>query len=171
MERVNNDSWPTLTYRPTKKITNSTITKSNTSGPTVNKQNMPKDRQSRPHQVKQTIPNNASDKAETKKKPMFGTKTDGEIKLKAASKKNWIFVSRLDTAITKENVEEYLNKSNISDFICIELKPKYEDYKSFKIGVCEGQANQVLNPEFWDEGVLVKEFVPPRRHFLGHRRD
>ncbi|KAG8309832.1 hypothetical protein J6590_075638 [Homalodisca vitripennis] len=53
---------------------------------------------------------------------------------------------------------------NITNIVCEEIKPKYDTYKPFKIGVCEEVFETVLDPEFWDEGVLVKKYVPPRRY-------
>lgn len=165
----NLDAWPPLTFSRT--VTNRSFHTSKGPQTKVSPSPLSTDQTNRSYPKQTQYPNLESDKAETKRKPILGTKTDGEIKLKAASKKSWIFVSRLDTSISKDNVEEYLVKSNITDYICIELKPKYENYKSFKIGVNDDSADLVLNPDFWDEGVLVKEFVPPRsRRFLGQRR-
>lgn len=50
-------------------------------------------------------------------------------------------------------LKEYLKCSNFSDSICVEIKCKFEGYKSFKIGVDDENVNQILSPAFWGKGV------------------
>ncbi|KAG8272527.1 hypothetical protein J6590_039236 [Homalodisca vitripennis] len=59
--------------------------------------------------------------------------------------------------VTKSEIESYLSGYNITNVVCEEVKPKYDTYKSFKIGVCVEVFETVLDPEFWDDGVLVKK--------------
>lgn len=108
-------------------------------------------------------------------RPILGKRSGGDTKLKAASRRSWIFVSRVDASVTKDGVESFLKESQVDDFVCYELETKYDTYRSFKIGVNEVMFEKILDPEFWDEGILVKEFVPPRKQqnkkdFLGYRR-
>ena len=90
---------------------------------------------------------------------IIGKKSSG---LKAVNKLSWIFVSRFLPEISKTNVEEYLKDSNLAQFECIELPTKYDTYKSFRIGIPMESLNDVLNSEFWPEGILVKKFYFPR---------
>ncbi|KAG8286342.1 hypothetical protein J6590_062159 [Homalodisca vitripennis] len=117
---------------------------------------------------------NATSREALASRPIFGKKTGSGTKLKTASKRSWVFISRLDTSVTKENIESYLKDSQIDDFLCFELETKYDTYKSFKIGVNDSAVDQIMDPEFWDEGILVKEYIPLRKqhrgHFLGHQR-
>lgn len=96
-------------------------------------------------------------------RPIVGKKTGGDNRLRAATKRSWVFVSRLDTSVTKENLELYLKNSKVEDFVCLELETKYDTYKSFKIGVSDISFEKIMDPEFWDEGILVKEYVPLRK--------
>ncbi|KAG8330197.1 hypothetical protein J6590_068808 [Homalodisca vitripennis] len=117
---------------------------------------------------------NATSREALASRPIFGEKTGSGTKLKTASKRSWVFISRLDTSLTKENIESYLKDSQIDDFLCFELETKYDTYKSFKIGVNDSAVDQITDPEFWDEGILVKEYIPLRKqhrgHFLGRQR-
>ncbi|KAG8268152.1 hypothetical protein J6590_035121 [Homalodisca vitripennis] len=55
-------------------------------------------------------------------------KKEGERKLTVASvKKKWVFVSRLDVSVTQEVMEQYLKDYNVTEFACVELKPKFDD--------------------------------------------
>ncbi|KAG8258896.1 hypothetical protein J6590_102995 [Homalodisca vitripennis] len=102
-------------------------------------------------------------------KSVLCTKTEGYTMLKTAMKRSWIFISRLDL-ITNSDNESHISSLNVNNYVCEEVKPKYDTYKSFKIGVGEGDFQTLLDPAFWDEGVLVNKYVPPRRnnskHFL-----
>ncbi|KAG8273815.1 hypothetical protein J6590_011360 [Homalodisca vitripennis] len=66
-----------------------------------------------------------------------------------------VFISRLDTSVTKEKIESYLKDSQIDYFLCFELETKCDTYKSFKIGVNDSVVDQIMDPEFWDEGILI----------------
>lgn len=78
--------------------------------------------------------------------------------LKAVNKLSWIFVSRFLPQVTKDDIGVYLNDSGISQYECIELIPKYDTYKSFKIGFSTDLLDEVLNLDFWPEGILIKLF-------------
>lgn len=84
--------------------------------------------------------------------------------LKAVNKLSWIFVSRFTCDVTKTDIEDYLKDSNtgIEQFDCVELTTKYNTYKSFKIGVPSNMISNVLNSDFWPEGILVKKFYVSR---------
>ncbi|KAG8302591.1 hypothetical protein J6590_028500 [Homalodisca vitripennis] len=97
-------------------------------------------------------------KHQSRSKPIFGTKIGGEVRLKTAATRLWIFVSKLDIGVTKSEIESYLSSYNITNVVCEEVKPKYDTYKSFKIGVCEEVFETVLDPEFWDEEERIVNF-------------
>ncbi|KAG8257041.1 hypothetical protein J6590_057111 [Homalodisca vitripennis] len=108
-----------------------------------------------------------------KPRPIVGTKAlaPNSNKLTCVKKLNWIFISRLDPSVVKEGVKEYLTSGVITDSSCEEVVSRFITYKSFKIGVTDEQKDKALDPVFWLEGVLVKEFVEKRRnlnnrHFL-----
>lgn len=83
-------------------------------------------------------------------KPIIGTKTSSDTegsKVRAINKLSWVFVSRLDKDCTKEDISEYLGKSNIKGD-CVALTPKHNSYMSFKIGVPENLTSKLLTESF-----------------------
>lgn len=110
--------------------------------------------------------------------PIIGSKPSlRSTKVKAAARLDWIFVSRLATDCTVDDILSYLKQSNIEGQ-CFDVKPRYDSYKSFKVGVDPSEASTVLTDTFWPEGTLVKEFVfkskPkffPSRTFLGKKHE
>lgn len=81
-----------------------------------------------------------------------------------------IHVSRIATSTTVEAMNVFI-ESNSSlkanqDFRCTSLVKKGKDIEtysfiSFKIALIEEVCGQLLEPEFWPEGVLVRPFIPP----------
>ncbi|KAG8304128.1 hypothetical protein J6590_101838 [Homalodisca vitripennis] len=71
-------------------------------------------------------------------KTVLGTKTGDVTRLKTAMKRSWIFISNLDIEITKSDIESSLSSSSVNNYVCEEVEPKYDSYKSFKIGFGEG---------------------------------
>jgi hypothetical protein len=123
--------------------------------------------------------------AAVKKKPIIGTKvpeSNQEVSnlkaiegnqignnLKAVDKLNWIFVSRVHPECTKDDVLNHLRDSGIAGE-CVDLKPKHNSYKSFKIGVTSEAALKLLSSDFWPVNTLVKEFVQrPTSNFVPSR--
>jgi hypothetical protein len=113
-----------------------------------------------------------------RKEPIIGSKTDSDksSKVRAVSKPDWIFVSRLSTDCTKDDILDYLKDSGVENCECTELKTKFDSYKSFKIGVSSDLLPKVLTNTFWPTGTLVREFVQkvgsrsafvPSQTFLG----
>lgn len=82
-------------------------------------------------------------------------------------------VSRLAIDVVKDDLVKYLEDSGVKAD-CVELQPKYNTYKSFKVGVSSDVTSTIMNAEFWPSGTLVREFVSKNdsvfsRTFLGKR--
>ncbi|PSN46163.1 hypothetical protein C0J52_20928, partial [Blattella germanica] len=67
----------------------------------------------------------------------------------------WEAVSKSEIPLANEN-------ERVGQYECIELSPKYDSYRSFKIGFPFDLLDKVLSPEFWPEGILVKKSHIPR---------
>lgn len=106
--------------------------------------------------------NNKNSKTKQDHKFVIGTKSNEGSKLKIVPKFTWIFVSRLSPEVSKEDVCVYLKDCGIDAGECIELKPKFDTYKSFKIGVPSHLSTTALSADFWPAGTFVKEFVSSR---------
>lgn len=101
-------------------------------------------------------------KASGKKEPIIGSRPNsGESlgKIRAVEKREWIFVSRLAPEVTIEDLQTFLKDSKL-DCECVELRTKFNSYKSFKVGVQHDIKSKLLCSEFWPSGTLVREFIP-----------
>ncbi|KAG8328645.1 hypothetical protein J6590_105378 [Homalodisca vitripennis] len=128
---VNSRTWKkkSLMYPESSNSMGSKLKNGNESDVILSKKNQ------RTPRRQQTLPETS--KHQSRSKPIFGTKIGGEVRLKTAATRSWIFVSKLDIGVTKSEIESYLSGYNITNVVCEEVKPKYDTYKSFKIGVCE----------------------------------
>jgi hypothetical protein len=89
--------------------------------------------------------------------------SDAISAVSAVDKFSWIFVSRLATNVTKEDIVDYI-KGICGDTSIIgeELKTKFPGYKSFKVRIPFSANGKILSPEVWPKGVLVSKFLFPR---------
>jgi hypothetical protein len=85
----------------------------------------------------------------------------GEIR--AAEKRAWLYVGKLEKSTMAENVIAYMSKRGIQGNIeCDELKT-LGDKKAFKVGLPYASLNTVSKPEFWSTGILMRRFCLSRR--------
>lgn len=104
----------------------------------------------------------AARKKSRKRKPIIGTNNNiDRCNIKAVGKCEWIFVSRLAPEVSKIDLENFLLDFDVKAE-CIELKTKYNSYRSFKVGVSSDLTSKLLSAGFWPSGTLVREFVPMR---------
>lgn len=97
-----------------------------------------------------------------KRKPIIGTNNNiGGYNIKAVGKCEWIFVSRLAPEVSKDDLVNFLLGFDVKAE-CIELKAKYDSYRSFKVGVSSDLTSKLLSAGFWPSGTLVREFKPMR---------
>lgn len=80
-----------------------------------------------------------------------------------------IHISRIATSVTIDKITEYVcTSANIQpnvDFRCTLLVKRDKDlstlsFISYKIDVTEDKFDQLMNVDFWPEGVLIRQFVP-----------
>lgn len=70
----------------------------------------------------------------------------------------WYFVSRLEKTITSEGIRVFLEAQQPGNYVVEELTPKYDGYKSFKIGVPFKSAGALMSPDVWPYGVFINRF-------------
>jgi hypothetical protein len=100
-------------------------------------------------------------------KPLIGTKKDSSASnLKSVGNVKWLFISRLSTDVVVDDLVSYMKDAGITRTECIELQPKYNTYKSFKIGLSSIDFERAFCAGFWPEGSLVCEYTPPRHNML-----
>lgn len=100
--------------------------------------------------------------------------------LAAVEARRWIFVSQLHPSTTDKSFTDYVKKRlhDASDRLKIQafaLVPKDRDRKelnfiSFKLNIPESSYDDILKPEIWPKGVVVRDFVNDvrRRRPTGH---
>ena len=71
-----------------------------------------------------------------------------------------IFVSRLSSTTTEDNLKKFLSEKNLDVMNVEKLPTKYDTYASFHVNVNIGNqtANEILNPSFWPNRVLVRKY-------------
>lgn len=85
--------------------------------------------------------------------------------LKSVDKFKWVFISRCAPDTSVEDIVSYITCDGIEISKSEKLKTKYSDYSSFKVCILDKYFERVLCPDFWPEGVFVKEYDPPRNTF------
>lgn len=78
-----------------------------------------------------------------------------------------IFLSRVRPTTNEEDITKFLSENGIIVSSCVGLKTKYDNYKSFKIGVVLSDKEKILNENLWGTNILVKPF---RSYYSGDFR-
>ncbi|KAG8313001.1 hypothetical protein J6590_010093, partial [Homalodisca vitripennis] len=85
--------------------------------------------------------------------------------LKSVEKFKWVFISRCAPDTSVDDIVGYVTVDGIEVSKSEKLKTKYSDYSSFKVCILDKHFERVLCPDFWPEGVIVKEYDSPRNTF------
>ena len=95
-----------------------------------------------------------------KSKPVItGTKRGTGLRAVSQIKLTRVFVSRLLPDISVEVIREYVSGLVSDDFEIVKLKTRYPSYSSFVITCDLKHRDTLLNPEEWEEGVLLRPFL------------
>ena len=88
----------------------------------------------------------------------IGELKDDQTKLKTAPKKSFIYVSRLHTDTTTDNLADHL-RSLAPEVVCEKLESKHLQYfASFKVTIDLVNFKQIMNPIIWPHGAFVTRF-------------
>ena len=87
-----------------------------------------------------------------------GKKTGTSLKVVRPVKTSRIFISRLDPECPIEAVQEFVTTMTGNDCVVEKLKPKFPSYSSFVITVNKEHEDTVLNPDEWEEGLILRPF-------------
>ena len=82
----------------------------------------------------------------------------------AAPQKARIFISRCQTYITTEEIREYVQEIAGVESDVERIQSRSQNYASFLITVDKSVEDKVLDPDEWQEGLVVRPF----RGFLRH---
>lgn len=87
------------------------------------------------------------------------TGTAPSSNLKAITKYNYVYVTRLDKTTSVEDIVGYLKEKNFLNVICDKMSSKKPDvYSSFRVGVPFNEINKLKEPEVWPMGAYVNTF-------------
>ncbi|KAJ4435183.1 hypothetical protein ANN_23759 [Periplaneta americana] len=88
----------------------------------------------------------------------IGTMDPSNTDLQAGERRAWLYVGKLHPNTTTEKIKNHLQKQGIETGIeCDELTTK-GTLKAFRIAVPFERRSQVTTPEFWPQGVLVRQY-------------
>jgi hypothetical protein len=92
----------------------------------------------------------------SKTKPVYGTRQGST--LRAGPRRHDLFVFRIDKDITDEMFRDYLNESqvNVHELECLSQDGSWT--KSYRVTVECNNINDILNPEFWPDGIGCRRF-------------
>lgn len=96
---------------------------------------------------------------ENRPKPIQGVNKSSSI-LEVAKQFYWVFLTGLSKNTESGAILEYLESQHRStkDIICEKMKTKSTQISSFKLRVPKQQADNILDPELWPEGIKVNHF-------------
>ncbi len=99
---------------------------------------------------------------------IIGTAQNGsENDLCGAPKVLDIYVGGCQLSTDPDKVKSYCTKKLKMSFIkCCQLESKSKWNKSFKISIHANVRDELLKPEFWPEGIVIRKFFNPRNKTL-----
>ncbi|CAH0560626.1 unnamed protein product [Brassicogethes aeneus] len=89
------------------------------------------------------------------KKISYGSNKSGN-KFQGTPKKVWLFISRVNKDVVKEDITQFLNdKDNLKEreFIIEEVEVNRKTTKCFKIGADYDLLEEIYKPDFWPSGI------------------
>lgn len=91
-------------------------------------------------------------------KQVVGTKTNTGDDIQAAQKTAWLFIGRLKEDTSPDSIIKYLQKNSIMEVIeCEEVETRGRT-KAFKLGIPFRYLEEIEDPGFWPEGIIIRRF-------------
>lgn len=107
----------------------------------------------RPQQVRSTV-----------RKTVIGSGKTDTIKAVTAVKRLSVFMSRLPPGTGEDAVRAYVKKqTGAEDVTATKLKSKYDSYESYRLDILNPSSADILNPELWAQGLVVRRFFVKQR--------
>lgn len=105
----------------------------------------------------------------TRNTRIIGTKETSNGRIRAGERTAWIYVGRLHYTTEKEDIITYLKEGGIKGKIEGEQLNTAGRNKSFKIGIPYEEKSKAEQPDFWPEGVIVRQYTFRRAQETGIR--
>ena len=124
--------------------------------------NHPRHQQQRPLYQRTTGAGSLFKQRNTNGVRLTGTRKETQT-LKAVKRTGDVYVGRVDTTVSVEDITKYVNDNFEVDLLNVEqLKIKTERYRAFKITVHLGERDKLFASDMWPEDVIVDKFYSYR---------
>ncbi|PSN58419.1 hypothetical protein C0J52_02796 [Blattella germanica] len=100
---------------------------------------------------------------------IIGKKETNNGMLRAGERTAWLYIGRLHHTTEKEDILTYLKEGGINGKIEGEQLNTRGGNRSFKIGIPYEEKCKAEQPEFWPEGVIVRQYTFRRNQESGIR--
>ena len=107
--------------------------------------------------------NREGSKASTANRSVVGLHKSSAIKAVRSVKRFSLFVSRLPPGTGAEALQEYAKEQvGASEVVATKLKTRFDSYESYRLDLTNPSVGDVLDPEIWAHGLLVRRFFAKR---------
>ena len=87
-----------------------------------------------------------------------GRKNGTRVRVAPVVKQTRVFVSRLDPDFPEEELREFVRELTGSNCQISKLKSKFPTYSSFVITCDKQHENTLLDPDEWEQGIIIRPF-------------
>ena len=102
-------------------------------------------------------------KASPTNKSVVGLHKTSTIKAVKSVKRLSIFVSRLPPGTDAETLQEYAREQvGATEAVATKLETRFDSYESYRLDIANPSVSDVLDPELWAQGLLVRRFFAKR---------
>ena len=100
----------------------------------------------------------------TGNRAVIGSRKTGPIKAVAAVRRLSVFMSRLPPGTGEEAVRAYVKEqTGADDVTASKLQTKFDSYESYRLDIMNPSCDDVLDPELWAQGLVVRRFFTRRQ--------
>lgn len=112
-------------------------------------------------------------------KPLIGTrKPDAEKKgsgtaviLKAADRKAYVYIGRLETATSADTIQSYIRDNTKINNVIVDKIESKGDFAAFKITCDYDSLNIIKDSELWPSGTVINRFFFSKKSFLQQKEN
>lgn len=95
---------------------------------------------------------------------VIGSRKTDRIKAVAAVKRFSLFMSRLPPGTGEDAVKTYAKEQTGAEEVNVtQLKTKFDSYESYRIDIINPKGGDILDPELWASGLVVRRFFTKRQ--------
>ena len=116
-------------------------------------------------------PSKAVSKTSPTNKSVVGLQKSNVIKAVKSVRRVSLFVSRLPPDTDAETIQEYVKEQVVAtEVVATRLKSRFDSYASYRLDLSDPSVSDVLDPEIWAQGLLVRRFFTRRSDPVSRER-